>query len=389
MVRRGGTRTPWVVRALLVVVLLELFLLGSGRLLEVGPITVRMLLYAAGVAYACVYYAWRGAADREVVGLGFAFVTLQLFSLLFGVMRGASLGAIAADLQPLSFFLALSFFSATIRDLAQVRRVAFMVKVSAVILAVGYLIVIALLKSGVIPFLPFYLLMNSTGEFMFRGSIGMVYKGFLYLGVGFFFFAFDRRLAHKAIAALLLVALILTFTRGFLLSLAVVFIGALLLTERRKHLSLMYAMLALAGFALLWPWFARALMDRADADTMRMLDLKYVLDSITWYSLAVGHGFGSTIGYRLRIEATYFEILHKQGVLGLLFWGGLLMVILRRFLISLRKGNGNAALPFFLATLFVYLQSATNPFLTNPIGMSMVLLALVALGVLARTPARA
>ncbi len=58
-------------------------------------------------------------------------------------------------------------------------------------------------------------------------------------------------------------------------------------------------------------------------------------------------------------------------------------MITRDYLNALRSGAGPAALPFFLGAVYVYLESATNPFLTNPIGMSMVLISLVVLRLLA------
>lgn len=39
-------------------------------------------------------------------------------------------------------------------------------------------------------------------------------------------------------------------------------------------------------------------------------------------------------------------------------------------------------MPFFMATAFVYLVSITNPFLTNPIGLTVVMLAMVAVNVI-------
>ena len=40
------------------------------------------------------------------------------------------------------------------------------------------------------------------------------------------------------------------------------------------------------------------------------------------------------------------------------------------------------AMPYFMAAAFVYVVSLTNPFLTNPIGMSVVLVAMVAVRVI-------
>lgn len=379
-------RLPRLADALLVIVLLELFLLGSGRMVQIGPLTLRMLLYAGGIAYALIYYAWRGSADRNVVALALAFVSLHVFSMLFGIMRGANLGFIMEDLKPLSFFLALLFLSATIRSVRHVHLVVRLIKISALIMAAGYFIILALVWSGLVPFVPLYIMLMGMGEFIFRGDTGVfVYKGFLYLGVGFFFLVMDQRRHQKLLSIAVMLALVLTFTRGFLLSLFIVSLAALFVAERRKHRSMLYATAVIVALVAVLPWFMSGLVDRTDADSLRLFDLRYVLSNVTWYSVLIGHGFGAPIGERLRIEATYLEILHKQGILGLVFWGTLCVLVLQRYLAAVRNGFRPIALPFLLSTLFILIQSATNPFLTNPIGMSMVLVSLVALGVLARS----
>lgn len=386
---RSVSRVPWAVNALLVVVLLELFLLGSGRLLEVGPLTVRMLLYAVAVVYAAAYLAKRGTADREILGLGLAFLVLHLFSALVGIVNGARLDWLAEDLKPLSFFPTLFFFAIAIRDPDQIRTVSTVVKFAGVVLALAYLVLLVVILGGLIPFDILYLAFSRTGEFFFRGESAFVYKGFLYLGVGFFFLILDPRRSRKLLALIVLAALVLTFTRGLLLATLVVSLAGIMIVQRKRHTAFISPLLVLAGFAAIWPWFAGARAGKTEGDALRLFDLQYVLDHVTWWSVLIGHGFGTGVGDRLRIEATYLELLHKQGVLGLAFWGAIFCFTLRDLLRAMRNGHEAAALPFFLASLFVMIESATNPFLTNPIGMSMVLVSLVALRVLAKPPSPA
>jgi hypothetical protein len=83
------------------------------------------------------------------------------------------------------------------------------------------------------------------------------------------------------------------------------------------------------------------------------------------------------------MEIAYSEILHKQGLLGLAWLasvGGILIVELGK---AIRLGNGRLAYPLFLSALFVFIESTTNPFINNPIGMSVLIVCIAGLKVLA------
>jgi hypothetical protein len=58
------------------------------------------------------------------------------------------------------------------------------------------------------------------------------------------------------------------------------------------------------------------------------------------------------------------------------------LALIRGYVTAVSNGNRKIALPFFLSCLFVYIETLTNPFLNNPIGMSMVLISLAVFNVL-------
>lgn len=366
-------------RILLSVLLIEVFLLGSGRLVQIGPLTLRMWLFAAALSCAILVTALRQRVDGEVLLLLLAFLTLTTTSSLIGLLDEVPVERVAEDVKPLLFFLSLLFFHVAIREPAQVAWIATLIRATSLILGLGYLALLGLIAAGVIPFGLVYEVLNPSGEVFFRGDSGAFYKGFLYLGVGFCFFLSKRTLGGRLACLLLIMAMILTFTRGLLLSVAVVLV-ATLFVRRQSLLRLQFniGLLAIGG-VITWMWTARTLADRAESDAIRLLDVHVIERSTTWLSLLVGHGLGSSIGDRERIEASYLEILHQQGIVGLLFWGGVGILILRNFLRAARLGRSREAEPFFLASLLVFAESVTNPFLTNPIGMCMVIVGLVVL----------
>jgi hypothetical protein len=376
-------RPSLAVRALLGGILLELILLGSGRLVELGPLTLRMWLFGVALGFALMVLLLGCTVHREIVLLILGFLALTATSATVGLLNGAPLDQVADDVKPLLFFLGLLFFHIAIRDQRQVTTIASLIKAGSLILAVSYLALLALLVLRVIPFSTLYALLSENSEFRFRGEEAIFYKGFLYLGIGLCFFFPERGVGAKAASLLLLVAIGATLTRGLLLSAALVLVLAGLL-QRMSPLRTQVVLLALTAAAVAaWPWFLDIFGSRAASDAIRLYDVQVVQESASAGSFFLGHGLGTSVGSRTRIEASYLEIFHQQGILGLAFWMIVLLMVGRDYLNALRRGAGSAALPFFLATVLVYLESATNPFLTNPIGMSMVLISLVVLRLLA------
>ncbi|MCZ6899232.1 MAG: hypothetical protein O7F74_03245 [Bacteroidetes bacterium] len=117
----------------------------------------------------------------------------------------------------------------------------------------------------------------------------------------------------------------------------------------------------------------------------RVAQTEQVIREIDTYSIIWGHGFGKGVPVRpVHMEISYLEIFHKQGVIGLFFYAFLFILMLNLYNRAVRKDNGYLAKPFFLSSIFVFAQSVTNPYVNNPIGMSMVLLSLISLNVLAK-----
>jgi hypothetical protein len=371
------------VRVLLGGILLELILLGSGRLVELGPLTLRMWLFGIALGFAAIVLLLGSTVRREIVLLLLGFLALTATSATVGLLNGAPPDEVAEDVKPLLFFLSLLFFHLVIRDQRQVPTIASLIKAGSLILAVSYLGLLGLVLLGVMPFSAIYAILSQSSEFFFRGEVGIFYKGFLYLGIGLCFFFPERGLGAKAASLLLLVAIGATLTRGLMLSAALVLVLSGLL-QRMSPLRTQLFLLALtAGAVAAWPWVLDLFGSRAASDAIRLHDVRVVQESASAGSFFLGHGLGTSVGARTRIEASYLEIFHQQGLLGLAFWMVVLLMVARDYLNALRRGAGAEALPFFLGAVYVYLESATNPFLTNPIGMSMVLISLVVLRLLA------
>lgn len=376
--RRWGT-------ALLALVMIEAAILGSGRLVTVGPLTLKMLLF--GIAQ--TYVVYRLVASQSRLKISTLILVGSLFTLIsvaavIGITNGASASSVAEDIKPLSYFCAIAFFELTIRTQEHIRLVLRLFKVAAVLLSLGYFIIVASVYLGVLPFEVLYDLLKGDegGDFMFRGSDGLFfYKGALYIGVGVILFAYERRMLSRLALGLGIAALLFTDTRGFFIALGAVVATYILTEVKHPAKKAFYCTLGLAFAIAVYLWFSASAGDREASDQVRANTINQVLDDITPASAVLGHGFGIGVPERpVHMESAFLEIFHKQGIIGIAWWLGVLVILCIRYRKASRKDNPYAG-PLFLCALFVVFESLTNPFMNNPIGMTVWMVALVGLDV--------
>jgi len=143
------------------------------------------------------------------------------------------------------------------------------------------------------------------------------------------------------------------------------------------------APLLILTVVLAWPYvlFNR---DKLDSDYIRMETLEQVIDATSPLSLAIGNGLGVGVQNRpVHMEVAYLEMFHKQGLVGLLWITSVFAVLCTRY-VKARHANHPYAEPLFLSALFVAIESVTNPFINNPIGICVWIIALVGLDVITK-----
>jgi hypothetical protein len=259
-------------------------------------------------------------------------------------------------------------------------------------MAVVFLGILVAIHSGIIPFLSFYHTVLDTGEFFFRGELTFFYKGFLYLCIGLIFLLEDK--GRKWQIFVVVTAILLTVTRGFWLSLLLTY-GAYYAVFSTKKIRA--AILIVTASVLLI--FGQDLIvtvsktvdqevhsrgndaarpylfgDRTHSDNERMRQIFQVRERVTPTSAIIGHGFGQGIAIRpIHMEISYLEIFHKQGIIGLAVWAAIFAYGVRQFL---RLRSDPYSVPFFLSFVFVFIQSLSNQFINNPIGLFMIIITL-------------
>jgi hypothetical protein len=256
--------------------------------------------------------------------------------------------------------------------------------------------------------------------------VGFFYKGDIYICVAVIFLLFDPFRWTKVLAAIAVVAIAMTLTRGLAIALvASIFIGIALNHNRTRALLLVGQCVLLltvlfvaekvetetessllassqadgpgrsAGTSMDAARSEKRVFAPSDQDppvpgTMlrlgdyqRVGDFKFILERLDLSMALFGRGLGAPIAGRDRIESTYPEMLYKQGLPALLVW---FLIALYTFSLyrNVPPQTKQFGLAFLLSSIFVYVVTATNTFLTGSIGMAVVLISLASLLVLSR-----
>ncbi|WP_445777212.1 hypothetical protein [Shewanella sp.] len=373
----------------LTVFLFELFLFGSGRPLVIAGVTVRMLFYSASMFLALLFIVKDSVILKEDFTLILFFIFLLIFSSFVGVVNGADFKNIVGDVLPLLYFLLVIFFGFLIvNDQRFIKCWVSTLKKSSVILASLYFIFLIVIFFGLIDFNSAYQFLSSdSNEIMFRGvdssSPGIFYKSFIFLVIGFFFFYLSNVKWSRLIALFIFLAILLTLTRGFILCIFVVTYFFLLLeASMLKRVCFSIFPFIIIGCFLFFTDFIFLIL-RPDSDAARFIQFREVIEMINLNSIFIGHGYGiGTPSRPNNFEITYLEIFHKQGILGLTFWIFILFYMSKKFWYL--KDKIPISKPIYAGVLVIYVQTFTNPYLINSMGIGYLALAFVSLNHLTR-----
>jgi hypothetical protein len=383
-------------------VLAELAMGGGGRFTSAGDLSLRMILFMVSMLFMAFNF---NLIKKDYLTLSFCFIGLLIFSSFVGVTNNAKMDLVIEDVKILSYFPMILFFSLNINSLKQVNHVVNIIKISSVAVSIGYLCTYYSLEMGILNYKSFYDSTFDYGELFFRNETAFFYKGFLFSATGVLFFIFNEKSKNRLINILRLASvgiiaysIFMTYTRGLMLSLFLsalfVYLYSSIVTKQTSKLLLYGLGFGILAFFLsdrigsILAGFAEVRSTQDDSDSIRILTIDQVFTHITPMSLLIGHGFGIGVEIRpIHMEISYLEIFHKQGMLGISFYTFLLTKLMGNYYKLLRNVNKDfsvkmKALAFMAASFFVYIQSATNPLLNNPIGISIVLISIVAMDTL-------
>ena len=358
----------------------ELFLMGSGAELAVaGFLTLRMVNFLVALLLTA-WFIVRGADfPKTILWFFLAHTILLLFGYIQAVLIDAPVKWLFEDLKPLSYFYMLLFFYYMMDSERMMHKTMSILLTAVKIMTVLYLIYMTVTDFLGLFELPDVYKRLNTDSFTFRGvGSSIYYKGFVFLPIGCVGF-FQRK--QYVWLILTTAAIYFTYTRGLYVLLAIGLAFYYLKTRNVNIITLMSVVavgLLVYGIVDYFELFQLGndyADNREESDEIRFRTIRLVFDEVTAWSAVFGHGLGHGVeGRPAHMEITYLEFFHKQGIVCLVFWAMLLWNTVMMALSVTRKHKELA--DFFLtSSLMIFLQSFFNPYINNPIGMSVVLLA--------------
>ena len=358
----------------------ELFLMGSGAELAVaGFLTLRMVNFIVAMMLTVWFIAQGAEFPKTILWFFLAHTLLIFFGYYQSYLTDTDWKYTVEDLKPLTYFYILLFFYYMMDSERMMRKAVSILLWAVKVMTVFYLIYMMVTDVlGLFEYPVVYQALNSD-SFTFRGvGSAIYYKGFVFLPIGCVAFFQRKQYVWLALAAL---AIYFTYTRGLYVLLAMGLAFYYLKTRDVNIITLLSVVavaLLVAGIA---DYFDLLSVDdtyaenREESDEIRLRTIRMVSDQATPWSVFFGHGFGHGVEGRLyHMEISYLEMFHKQGIVCIIFW---LMFLWNTVMCGLSIPERYKDLgDFFLtSSLMIYVQSFFNPYVNNPIGMSVTLLA--------------
>ena len=423
--------------------LYELFLGGSGRVFSFGSITLRMILFSIALIWFSIRIFQnpnKKFVIRMVLFFGVTVSAGALVGILNHAPKGLIFTDIKQLLFFLSI-ISFSFFLNTkeqVNKCIKILKNATLILSLAYLICYSF-IKLNILKME--PFYNTLSVEWLHDEFMFRGTGGnFFYKGFFYLGIGIFFYLFSKpTIKNGFIVLIIYVALFLTLLRWLLAITLVIFACTIFFNWAIHKFKISYLKskqmvfhLVIICVMILIPitfknFYSTTLGNKQESvdirkqqfdqvsaqifnkkkptniskiikneevvknkkiienkevvKTTKIIVNEEVVKTTKKFNFIFGKGFGIGVPIRpIHMELTYLEIFFKQGILGLSFWFFIFFYCIYNFKRAwYNHVDLNTILPWITGVLVIYLQSITNPLLVNSIGMSFILLALLAL----------
>jgi hypothetical protein len=363
----------------------EVMIGGAGRLFDFNGITLRMIFFIIALIFQIIIITKpEYRINFSIASYLLVYIFLTIIGAIIGLINESKHDIILENVLMSSYFLLFPFFSFVITKTKDVEKVIYIFRLASLIMASIYLIFITLIFFEIISINEVYSLIDNP-EIAFRGTeFAIFYKGFIFMCCGFFFF-FSTKKRKNIILALVIIlpAVIATLTRGFIISIILTYFVYFIF--KKKSFSILILIITILMFSFVKNFYEETLGDRTESDQMRYVQVEQVVKNTTFISFLIGHGLGSGVAIRdNHFEVNYVEIFHKQGIIGIFFWLSLFILIILKYLKAVNNKNIYYANPFLFSVIFLYIQSASNPFLSNSMGITILFLSFTCLHVLSK-----
>ncbi len=390
--KRINTTELTLTRFISFIILLDLIFGGSGRVIMIGSISLRMIIFAAAL------FLTLAALFTEEIrfdGIMTFLIILFLLYLCFSVLSvGSSAYSVRMDYFLRYFYIVLLFFyeyyfgKYPCEEEFEKLRILFenmtLIFAGMTILIWCYALVAGFGSYQIIELRFLRPLHYGSFDFFGSGIPRLFMKGCIFVAIGLLFQA-DRFFAVPSVknafkVFLLFFATLITFTSGLYVAVAVC---VMLLLHRERILVGNRWLIVLFAFLLFifaaWRFhFVETMLSRYSGDyssSYRLTQLSSILKEFEKKPI-LGHGFGhefttfygNTIRTTSNFEIAWGELLVDTGIIGFLLFIAILFITFIRIRL-LSKGPDTIYL-FGLGLLLICIESLSNPFINNSLGMT-------------------
>lgn len=373
--------------------LIDLILGGSGQIITIGPISLRMLIFVLAmltVVYSVYLFGIRLNDSFFTVSFFLFIISISFFLGIFN--NNESISVLLNELfgyLPILFYPL--FYQYTISNVNMKKILILIERLITIQSVIVILIAAYALIVGINAYTPISTLMNQYNygafDFILGTHVPRVFtKGSIFIPMLIIYkFAQvlsgeKRKISEYLVLAINSLALIFTFTTSFFLVTIVGIIFVVFLFSKNKRTYLIVLFLGIIFFVMDKKFnFIATFLQRFSGDynvNFKFLQNEFLLATISEKPF-LGYGLGKILtidyGYETRtgihVENAFLQLGINAGLIGMLTLTLLIYYIVHSEWILLKKCNffsGNILLLFSIVSVFII--NFTNPFLNNYIG---------------------
>ncbi|MGI6778252.1 MAG: hypothetical protein ACOX7R_09650 [Acetivibrionales bacterium] len=380
---------------LLLLILVEMFVFGTGRLISFGSISLRHILFFTSIFFYLIFYLIYVLKRKKIIVefIIVFYLILLLLNYFYEMLQGINLMSSISQSSH-SFYIIYLLTLPALFNIAE-KNINYFYKIlinSSAIVSVFCILVFVIIKIDLhsSSFLKTLFYKYSTNDFGFRANGSFFYTGLFYCFIALIIlsvklFKDGLRYKEKIIYLLNLVAIIQSSTRGFIyiffLIIVILLITNFKINYRNISIIPIIVIIVFVTIAFCFDninvFFHEYILREgitSDSGFQKRINIIRDLD-INELNIFFGQGFNKYIVYNNRIvnhfEISYIEIIVKQGLIGLFFWLYVYSSTIIRLLVNHFK-NINAdyiGLGIAISLISIMILSLTNPYLTVSMGL--------------------
>lgn len=382
-----------VIKTLSIFILIDLIFCGSGRLIMIGGLSFRTLLFGLAMLYVIVYYL------SHPIKIHDTYLLIVVIFVAYICLNASLVGdkPISEKFDFLSrylYILLLLFYNiyftkfSDLKSVEKLRRIFELFTFLFAIFSVALWLYAFRLGGAAYSIIEYgFFRPKVYGNFsILTGGIPRVFmKGSIFIPIGLLF-QIDRLIDRPSFNGILKaiiysIAIITTFTAGFFLATT---ICVVILLHRKRVLSrqigIIFVVLFLTGFCAVSRFqIVNIVIERFSttdySSSFRLTQLSSIINEFVKKPL-FGHGFayeyttiyGNSVRTTSGFEVAWGELLVDTGIIGFTLFVTIIVKTIRK--LYRLTTNNNSLYVFLLGLVLICIESFTNPFINNSIGLT-------------------